>query len=194
MRVWEKEIEKRKLFSHKQAQRVAARWENKQSPDTAVLPRYYHGNTNALVLPKRNRIRDRNSNRIEKPLTSKSEKTTPVCVPDHLTAIWPEYLEMRRRIRKEATHKAEALALQTLRNLSTDPAVQVRIVEQSIENSWQGFFALKPGGPNRPTDQPDRAAEKRREAKEIAAEQALTRQRQAAPRYPDADPVAAGAR
>ena len=101
----------------------------------------------------------------------------PVILPDHLTEIWPDYLEMRRRIRKTATHKAESLALKTLQRLSTDPKIQIKIIEQSIENSWQGLFELK--GPlhsqGAPTRQ-DRALERPAPAPWVSYDQ---RQREA---------------
>lgn len=56
---------------------------------------------------------------------------------------WQEYLKMRQQIRKPATQKAKELILKNLEKLSPDENVQIRILEQSIANSWQGVFPLK---------------------------------------------------
>jgi hypothetical protein len=58
--------------------------------------------------------------------------------------IWNDYLEMRVKIRKPATERAEELALQKLNDLSGgNREVAGKIVEQSTANSWQGLFPLK---------------------------------------------------
>lgn len=59
-------------------------------------------------------------------------------------SLWNDYLEMRVKIRKPATERAEELALAKLKELSGgDKEVARKIVEQSIANSWQGIFPLK---------------------------------------------------
>lgn len=63
-------------------------------------------------------------------------------VPEHLVEIWPKFLEMRKKLRKPATEHAETLLWEKLNKLSLDPSVQIEIVKQSIENSWQGLFPL----------------------------------------------------
>jgi len=56
---------------------------------------------------------------------------------------WNQYLEMRQKIRKPATERAKELILAKLNKLSSDEDIQVKILEQSIENSWQGVFELR---------------------------------------------------
>ena len=72
----------------------------------------------------------------------KGEKKT-VEIPEHLKDVWGYFLEMRKKIRKPATERAQELLLKKLFSLSVDPEIQIQIIEQSIERSWQGFFKLK---------------------------------------------------
>ena len=57
---------------------------------------------------------------------------------------WMEFRAMRQRIRKPMTRRAEEMLLKDLLELSggkTGPAI--KIVEQSIKNSYQGLFPLR---------------------------------------------------
>lgn len=57
---------------------------------------------------------------------------------------WEDYLSMRKKIKKDATEEAKIIALKNLEeysNGSTDMAI--KILENSILNSWQGVFPLK---------------------------------------------------
>jgi hypothetical protein len=58
--------------------------------------------------------------------------------------VWKDYKEMRVKIKKPLTETAELLNLKDLSKLSNDDKeLAIKIVNQSIKNSWQGFFALK---------------------------------------------------
>ncbi len=54
--------------------------------------------------------------------------------------VWEAFLEMRKAIKKPATLYAQKSIIKKLANMEGDPN---RILEQSIENSWQGVFPLK---------------------------------------------------
>lgn len=57
---------------------------------------------------------------------------------------WKDYLKMRKAIKKPATVEAEGLALKKVMTYSNgDKELALKIVEQSIERSWQGIFELK---------------------------------------------------
>lgn len=56
---------------------------------------------------------------------------------------WEAYLEMRKTIKKPATLHAQNLIIKKLLKMGDDPNL---ILEQSIENSYQGVFPLKTGG------------------------------------------------
>lgn len=65
-------------------------------------------------------------------------------IPEHLKEIWPDYLAMRTKIKKPATIRAQNNVIKELEKLSNgDQDIQVKIIEQSITNSWQGVFPLK---------------------------------------------------
>ena len=55
-----------------------------------------------------------------------------------------DYKDMRRKIKKPLTKKAEELAKKKLKELSGgDEQKAIKILEQSTMNSWQGLFELK---------------------------------------------------
>lgn len=77
--------------------------------------------------------------------TKKTNETNKnVLVPSHLLEIWPDYLSMRIKIKKPATERAQKNIISDLEKLAPDDfQKQIKIVEQSITNSWQGVFGLK---------------------------------------------------
>ncbi|MDY0232185.1 MAG: hypothetical protein RBR88_06850, partial [Candidatus Saccharicenans sp.] len=58
--------------------------------------------------------------------------------------IWHDYLEMRKKIRRPATNRAQELVIKKLDQLRAEGQDPNRVLEQSIENSWQGVFPVKP--------------------------------------------------
>lgn len=54
-----------------------------------------------------------------------------------------EFIKMRKLIKAPLTDNALELLIKKLNKLSSDPQIQVEIVEQSIANSWRGIFPLK---------------------------------------------------
>ena len=76
-------------------------------------------------------------------------------IPEHLREIWPHFVEMRQEKKKPLSLKAVQLILKKLEGY--DHATQIRMVEQSIENSWSGVFPVKnqsraPAGRQAPGD------------------------------------------
>jgi len=57
--------------------------------------------------------------------------------------LWDDYLDMRKKIRKPATEKAQELLIEDLSKLNTDGNDPNEVLRQSIKNSWQGLFPLK---------------------------------------------------
>ena len=55
-----------------------------------------------------------------------------------------EYVKMRKSIKKPITTHGLELAVKRLSELTSDTSVAVKIINQSIMNSWQGLFELKP--------------------------------------------------
>jgi hypothetical protein len=56
---------------------------------------------------------------------------------------WKDFKEMRIKIKKPMTKKAEELLINKLDRLTNDKEEQIAILNQSIMNSWQGVFPLK---------------------------------------------------
>lgn len=55
---------------------------------------------------------------------------------------WAGYLEMRKKIRKPMTPRAEQLAINTLDKLRQQGQDVAAVLDQSTLNSWQGLFAV----------------------------------------------------
>jgi hypothetical protein len=72
-----------------------------------------------------------------------TETKKVLTVPDHLKEVWPKFLEMRKKIKKDMTEYAQELAIGKLLKISSDKLVQIEIVKRSIEHSWQTFYPLK---------------------------------------------------
>ena len=61
-----------------------------------------------------------------------------------LDRAFADYVDMRKQIKKPMTDKAIDLAIKKLDELSCgDNDIAVKIINQSIMNSWQGLFPLK---------------------------------------------------
>lgn len=89
----------------------------------------------------------------EKKEKNKDKTSMEFIIPDHLKEIWPFYLEMRKLIKKPATINAQESIIQKLEKLAPGrPEDQVKIVQQSIDNSWQGVFELKQNVFNKPNN------------------------------------------
>ena len=54
-----------------------------------------------------------------------------------------EFIKMRTAIKKPMTTKALDILLNKLNNLATDDDTKIKVLEQSIEHSWQTVYALK---------------------------------------------------
>ena len=74
----------------------------------------------------------------------KKKKDSDLMIPAHLAEEWPHYLEMRKKIKKPATERAQQLALARLEKLAPgNTAMQVEIVQKSVQCDWQDFYPLK---------------------------------------------------
>lgn len=86
--------------------------------------------------------------REEKKREDKDEKRECLLPPeldqDYVRDALKDFKDMRQRIRRPMTQRAEELIIKDLVKLSQgDPLTAKRILEQSTKNSWQGVFALK---------------------------------------------------
>jgi hypothetical protein len=81
---------------------------------------------------------------IEPSTNRQSSKANGVALPDWLPAEpWKAYVEMRQRIRAPLTDKGKVLILAKLEKLAKEGHPPEQVLEQSIENSYRGVFAIK---------------------------------------------------
>lgn len=57
-----------------------------------------------------------------------------------------EFIKMRQRIRRPLTNRALALNLEKLDELASDDSEKLKIVQQTIMNSWQSFYGINDFG------------------------------------------------
>lgn len=129
------EKEKRKLYTESRKRNGRSFLLKKDKPliNTEI-------NTEHMGIPPLPHMENENRDRIKDVIKDKIE----LIIPAHLTEIWPDFLSMRRTIRKPATDRAQRNIVTELEKLAPgDHTQQVKILEQSITNSWQGVFALK---------------------------------------------------
>ena len=82
----------------------------------------------------------------EKELKTNTPYNPPQYFPndENLDKAFTDYVAMRKKIKKPMTDRAVDIAIKKLNELSGgDNDMAVRILEQSIMNSWQGLFPLK---------------------------------------------------
>lgn len=75
------------------------------------------------------------------PPSQKSDFVLPKTIPQQ---DWDDYLAMRKQIRKPMTMRAMELAVAQLERMQADGHEPGAVLRQSIQNSWQGLFPLKP--------------------------------------------------
>lgn len=80
---------------------------------------------------------------VEPKVKSAAAPHPPMWVP---LPAWAAYKEMRQRIRKPMTRRAEEMAISKLDKLRASGQDPGAVLEQSVFNSWQGLFAVKPEG------------------------------------------------
>ncbi len=85
-------------------------------------------------------------------MNDRENKTCPHChkdidLPLKLKVVtkelWQAYKDMRKKIKKPMTKHAEKLAFEKLAELEDHGENPVRVIEQSIFNSWQGLFPVR---------------------------------------------------
>lgn len=83
------------------------------------------------------------------------KKEPPAYYPndEDLNQAFADYVQMRKLIKKPMTDRAVSLAMSKLQKLAMlpfsetmDNDLAIRILEQSVMNSWQGLFSLKETG------------------------------------------------
>lgn len=95
-----------------------------------------------------NNINNNINNNIINNKESKKEKTFDEIfdeknIEGRLKDTFIEFIKSRKLNGKKMTNRALELAIDKVRRMSDSENVQIAIIEQSIENSWQGLFPLK---------------------------------------------------
>jgi hypothetical protein len=75
----------------------------------------------------------------------KNNKSNTKCSPEFNEAL-NAFAEHRKKLKKPMTDYAKKLLLSKLKKLGRTEEEQIAILNQSIENGWQGIFALKHDG------------------------------------------------
>lgn len=93
---------------------------------------------------------DKNKNRIDKNNNKDTEKTVYFPEDELLNEAFVGYVAMRKQIKKPMTDRAVTLAISKLKELAKIPFsdqmdndLAIRILNQSVMNSWQGLFPIK---------------------------------------------------
>lgn len=104
-------------------------------------------NTNGVVSEKDNVVVEKDNKNTNKN-KEKSNINLNMLIAEYtqnecLIETLKDFLKMREAIKKPMTDRALKIMLKKLKGLSEDEDIQVKILEQSIFNSWQGIFPLK---------------------------------------------------
>jgi hypothetical protein len=90
---------------------------------------------------KENKIKE-NKNKI-----NKNKTATAIAVAPELEPVWQAFIEMRKKMRKPMTEYAMEITIKKLETLAPgDTVTQKKILEQSVERSWQSVYELKEKG------------------------------------------------
>lgn len=116
---------------------------NKIEKDTEMTPKRQQSDTE--MTPKNTNNNDNNANNENKG----SKPNGFSAVIDNYTddvalkQSIKDFIEMRKKNKKNMTIKALELMLKKLDGLASDDFTKQKIIDQSIENCWQGIFPLK---------------------------------------------------
>ena len=101
------------------------------------------------ILPHNKDINNKEDNKnIKEEEKVKKEKSLDDVIESQPLAIQQplrEFVKMRKAIKKPITTHGLELAVKKLHELAKTESDAVAVIEQSVMNSWQGFFALKKG-------------------------------------------------
>ena len=101
------------------------------------------------TLPHNKDINNKEDNKnIKEEEKVKKEKSLDEVIESQPLAIQQplrEFVKMRKAIKKPITTHGLELAVKKLHELAKTESDAVTVIEQSVMNSWQGFFALKKG-------------------------------------------------
>jgi hypothetical protein len=98
------------------------------------------------VQTRNSRVAPELDSRITTELDSRIKAETPLVAIAPLSVPepnWQAFVEMRKKIRKPMTERAEELIRRELRKLAAEGHDPVEVLDQSIRNSWQDVYPLR---------------------------------------------------
>ena len=76
----------------------------------------------------------------------KNQKAVTFVPPDWLDVpLWEDFIEMRKKMKKPPTERAMTLLVRELKRIIDQGYSQQEVIENSIKNCWQDFYAPKRG-------------------------------------------------
>jgi uncharacterized protein YdaU (DUF1376 family) len=133
------EIEKRRAHADKQRLRATEGWKKRKNEENSKTE-VSHGNATAMPLE------DVNENRNENVITNKSKKEKAEIVLPFNSAEFVNAWDNWKTYRKQSgkPYRSELSEQAALKKLSNYPEpTAIKMIEESIANSWQGIFELK---------------------------------------------------
>ena len=106
-----------------------------------TLDNYYYAESHTEGRQKGKQKEDRRKTRINK--NDKNDKNVIKDKGDIFLKAWKDFKEMRKKIKKPMTERAEEMLSSSLNKLSNNKIEQIAILNQSIFHCWQGVFPLK---------------------------------------------------
>lgn len=94
-------------------------------------------------MPTKNTNKNTNKNNKKEKDTSLDKIINSYSEDEELINTIRDFLKMRKAIKKPMTDRALNIMLKKLNGFSNNTEIQIKILEQSIVNSWQGIFPLK---------------------------------------------------
>jgi sulfur relay (sulfurtransferase) DsrC/TusE family protein len=145
----EESVNKRTSHSEKQKKKIEEYWRIKKS-----IPRNNHGNTTVLPLENENENEIENEKEREDENEKKVFHAPPkksardACdlsgYPDLFIEALDCFIDHRKKLKKPMFENAIRLTIKKLNELAPDDYdTQIKILEQSIQQGWQGIFELK---------------------------------------------------
>ena len=136
----------------KNKENITNYWQNKKNTNEYERnTNVYERNTNDIRMYSDN---DNDSNKSDKSLYDTISKKESICINNTYTKekdfesqfdiALKDFINMRTRIKKPLTSLAKTRLLNKLEELSKgDENLKIAILNQSVDNCWQGIFALK---------------------------------------------------
>jgi hypothetical protein len=114
---------------------VASTWRQLDAPETETETETETDKSNPLT-PQGGKALDFSD--------KKTNRKESIILPEQIDPeTWNDYLEMRKKMKRPATGRAQELTIAKLMQFWSEGEEPNQILEQSIQNAWQGVFTTK---------------------------------------------------